>query len=108
MLITTGKSGGCSDVQVLWQVFGEKGDTGAMPLGEPRAGLFQAGNTDQFDVSCRHFNNKRATAILQCRRKLVDQPTYFDHSEKGIDGGNATSTNGRDDFMLFLGIFRSK
>ena len=54
MLITTGKSGGCSDVQVLWQVFGEKGDTGAMPLGEPRVGLFQAGNTDQFDVSCRH------------------------------------------------------
>ena len=32
------------------QVFGDAGDSGAMPLGEPGQGLFKGGCTDQFEV----------------------------------------------------------
>ena len=53
VFITSGspESRGSTDAQVFWQVFGEKGDTGELPLGQPGKGLFEAGNTDQFDVS---------------------------------------------------------
>ena len=56
LLLTTGsdESRGSTDAQVFWQVFGDAGDTGEMKLGSPGKGLFQAGNTDQFDVSSSH------------------------------------------------------
>ena len=37
--------------QVTLTVVGAKGETGPLPLGDPEKGLFQPGQTDEFDVS---------------------------------------------------------
>ena len=54
MLVSTagGEDSGTAG-QVTLNVFGERGETGALPLGEPGKGLFQPGQTDEFDVSIR-------------------------------------------------------
>ena len=37
-------------MQVTLTVFGDQGDSGPLPLGEPDSGLFDTGATDEFDV----------------------------------------------------------
>ena len=48
-VVTSGESKGFDD-QVYLTVFGDAGNSGQLPLGEPGTGLFQAGTTDIFPV----------------------------------------------------------
>ncbi|XP_071154983.1 lipoxygenase homology domain-containing protein 1-like isoform X1 [Mytilus edulis] len=48
-VVTSGQSKGFDD-QVYLTVFGDAGNSGQLPLGEPGTGLFQAGTTDIFPI----------------------------------------------------------
>ena len=50
-VITGNKDNSSTDARVTLTVFGERGDSGPLPLGEPDSGLFDTGATDEFDVS---------------------------------------------------------
>ena len=52
VIVTTGnKDNSSTDAQVSLTVFGERGNSGPLPLGVPDSGLFEIGATDEFDVS---------------------------------------------------------
>lgn len=48
-MVTNGQSKGFND-QVYLTVYGDAGNSGQLPLGEPDNGLFQAESTEQFEV----------------------------------------------------------
>eukprot|EP00914_Ancora_sagittata_P001054 GHVO01002769.1.p2 GENE.GHVO01002769.1~~GHVO01002769.1.p2 ORF type:complete len:125 (+),score=8.86 GHVO01002769.1:112-486(+) len=48
--MTSDKDNAGTDAQVTLTVFGVHGDSGALPLGEPGGGFFEAAATDQFDI----------------------------------------------------------
>lgn len=51
LVVTSDLDHASTNHQVYLTVFGEAGDSGALPLGEPDKGLFEQGKTDKFDVS---------------------------------------------------------
>ena len=60
---TSNKANSDTGSQVFLTVFGDKGNSGPLPLGSPGGSAFQSGATDEFDVSLIGFPNIIISAI---------------------------------------------